>query len=198
MDVPHALLSLPALRSSSNFCFSCPPPTHPPTHPACLAAAEYGTIKLVAAMMNSCQHWFAGEQAAAAAATGSPFKSEHSRQRSSAEENTAANGCAAEPAAKRQCMSFAAPSRPQQGQQPACTPARLDRGAVFGWIAAQGACTGPQLLARFDGSSGDVRQPLAALLASLCCDFVVARRGGASASSSLIDLDDPATQFFAV
>jgi hypothetical protein len=152
-------------------------------------------------MMNTRQHWFAVEQAAGVAATGSPASAEGSPRRHTAEENRAANNGmgagVAEPEAKRQRVSDAAPAGPQPS---ACPPPHLDRNAVLGWISAQGTCTGPQLLARFDGGSGapDVRQQLTAMLASLCCDFEVARRGGASASSSLIDLDDPDVQFLVV
>lgn len=175
------------------------------------AAGEYGQIKLVAAMINSQQHWFskgaaplAPEEEEAAVGENWPGNADGSAQ-----------GGGAAPSSKRQRLSGSNsggggggpahcwhPGQLQQQHAQQQEP-QLERGAVLGWIQASGGCTGPQLLQHFCSSTGSgpspgSRQQLATLLGCMCGDFDIGRRGGAAATSSLIDLEDGAVQFVAL
>lgn len=157
-------------------------------HTLCLPAAEYGQIKLVAGMVNTRALWFApgggaGQQGAAPAAA----------------ENRPSNGApSAVPEAKRQRLSSGVGAQPAQQQQQQLP--QLDRAAVVAWLAGRGGATGAQLVQQFCGGADDQplrvwQQRLVGLLEEMCADFEVVRKGGNSAASSTINLDDAAVQF---
>lgn len=178
---------------------------------ACALAAEYGQIKLVAAMMNGRKHWFAqgaspaagslpgggGGLTSTAAAAGTvgdkgvlaplncPAPLDHG------DAAAAQHFGACEPDAKRPRPSGCA------GQGSAAPLPPLDRAALTAWLAARGGATAPQLVAHFCRSDGQAaagqaqrETALAGLLGALCEDFDIMRKGGDSGFSSAIDLAD--------
>jgi hypothetical protein len=167
-------------------------PTPTAAAPACLpAAADYGQIKLVAAMMNAQQHWFADQP-------GDAGGSQQAAAGENVPDNAAAAAGGAQPEAKRARLDSS-----QAGTAGPAQPAAqlLDRQAVQAWIAARGAASGPQLLEHFGCAANGTHhhhQQMAALLEAMCEDFDVARRGGTSATSAIIDLHDPTVQFVAL
>ena len=128
--------------------------------------------------MHAQQHWFADQP-------GGTGGSQQAAAGEDVPDNAAAAG-SVQPEAKRARLGT------QAG------PVELDRQAVFAWIAAQGPVSGPQLLDHFGCAANGTQQrqqQLAAVLEALCEDFDVARQGGNSATSSTIDLLDPAVHF---
>ena len=144
-----------------------------PVSPRPNPAAEYGQVKLVAAMANARAHWFA---------TDAPQQQQRAQQQQAQQaqqaalqvqqqgENRPSNGSGSgssegQPDAKRPRLS----GTPGQQQQTAAKPAAaaLERGAVMAWLAQHGSATGPQLVQRFCGGgqgSPAARQQLVTLL----------------------------------
>lgn len=147
-------------------------------------------------MMNSRQHWFSG---GGGVAPGGGSQQGAPAPAATAAENVPANGAAAggaaEPDAKRQRLSSAGGSARASQAQP-----QVERAAVAAWLASRGGASGPQLVSHFfggtpgDGSSAARRQ-LLSVLAAMCDDFELVRRGTSAATSSAIDLSDPAVTF---
>eukprot|EP00887_Chlorella_sp_A99_P003535 scaffold7.g3535.t1 len=182
--------------------------------------AGYGSIKLVAALMNLGQGWFAASGAAAlgqaahggAAGATAGDSGQGSAQGLQQQQQQAGGG--GPPDAKRPRLSApagqgemgaagqlaaleAADSTPLplQPVQPAEAPPP-SRAAVAAWLASAGRASGLQLAARFCSSGNpSARQALEALLSEMCSDYELVRRGGCSATSSRIDLEDGAVEF---
>lgn len=189
-------------------------------------AAEYGQIKLVAAMMNGRKHWFAeggaagdGSQPGAGSGSGPAATPPAAASMPAGEngapagENVALNcggfassqqlGSGCEHEAKRPRLS----SGEGRGSTAPLPP--LDRGTLTAWLAACGGATAPQLVAHFcrsGGSGGAAGQQvqqqreaeLVALLAGLCEEFEIMRRGGNSGFSAVIDLADAEVHYLVI
>lgn len=125
------------------------------------STADYGQIKLVAAMMNARQHWFDGTQEGPQGGSGSqpaPAAPTPPAAAAAVGENRPSNGggsfaAADRPEAKRPRLSSTPQQLPQQQHAPV-----LDRAAVAGWLAARGGATGPQPLSHFCGCGSQAGQ----------------------------------------
>ncbi|PRW18345.1 putative ATP-dependent DNA helicase [Chlorella sorokiniana] len=178
-----------------------------------LPSAEYGQIKLVAAMMNGRQHWFApaaqggapGVTSAAAAAEAMAAVQGVLGPANHGVSAGAQQGGPCPPAAKRPRLSGC------EGQGAAAALPPLDRATLTAWLAARGGATAPQLVAHFcggsgcQGAAGQAQQAqqqreaeLAGLLGALCEDFDIMRKGGNSGFSSAIDLADAEVRYMVI
>jgi ATP-dependent DNA helicase RecQ len=171
-------------------------------------AAEYGQIKVVAAMLLREEHWFKRDQVVV-------VKKEDFSENldSNAEEEQP-------PTIKRQRLAvnditIKPPPSSSMYEDKTTPPSNLDAATVLAWLQKHGPSTGPTLVDNFfgcgvggggigEGSNDksqrqDVSKRLAGVLAQLMDSYDVCRKGGVSATSDVLDLDaDRVTMFMAI